>query len=789
MQFFSFGLNHHNAPVEIRDRYTLDVAAIRRLYEELELSDQAEYIIISTCNRLECLLYGLEYDRSLIKQWFAEEAGHSWPESIAFTLKDEKAVMHALEVTVGLDSMVIGDAQILGQVKSAYRLAVEAHVVDSVLHRLMHTAFGAAKRILNETQLVTGRASVAGTAAALASRHLSKDTCNAPTGQVLVLGAGEMGRLVVDALSRESGVQLFLTNRSQSRIRKIEEVYDDVSIVEWQNRYTAVTAVDVVIVTTSAPGYVLDADVLVRHVSSEHTGNKKTLIIDIAMPRNVDPAIGEWEEILLLNLDALQAEIEQVMYLRTADVPPARKICEDMLSDFVAWFFHHQAMQPAIRAIQHTFESIRRQEIDRHQHRFSDTDAGELDRLTKSIMQKVLSVPVVRLKKGGLDKIDYVHGIKVLSTLFAHAPEEDFSSLDFTVSRHAIETLAQSGNANLAELASCPFHERAVSERTTKQFSPGIMTGGKSITLGTRASALAMWQATHIKKIMESIGFEVHLKQITTKGDQVLDKPFAAIQGKSLFTKELDIALLSGEIDLAVHSLKDLPAELPAGLTIAAIPPREQPFDVFIGHKSYEGSYENLPHGAILGTSSLRRTSQLRAWRPDIHVVPVRGNVDTRIKKLDASDWHGIVLAAAGIHRLGLVHRITATLPATHFLPAPGQGALAVVCAEANTALGDYVRTHMHHEEDAIAVRSERALLHALDGGCQVPVGALATRETEGLVLSGFVGSVDGTKTIQARAFVDPGDPETAGVVLAREMRRQGASVILEKEKSVTNSG
>src|SRR5690606_8522371 len=196
---------------------------------------------------------------------------------------------------------------------------------------------------------------------------------------------------------------------------------------------------------------------------------------------------------------------------------------------------------------------------------------------------------------------------------------------------------------------------------------------GSALVLGTRGSALALRQAQLVRRRLEALGHRVELREISTTGDRILDVPLSQIGEKALFTKELDRALLDGYIHLAVHSLKDLPTTLPAGLCIAAVPEREDPRDVFVSRSEYRCSLRDLPEGAVLATSSLRRTAQLRAWRPDLQIVPVRGNVDTRLAKLDHSSWQGIILAGAGLRRLGLSHRIREVIDDEIMLPAVGQ--------------------------------------------------------------------------------------------------------------------
>ena len=777
MQFFSFGLNHHAASVGQRDAFVFDDSSLRALYRSVDCSNRAEFVVVSTCNRTECYLYGTDSDVQNVRAGISTLAGKAWPAEQAFQLHDEDAVKHLLEVTAGLDSMVIGDAQILGQVKEAYRVAVEEERVAAVLHRLMHTAFATAKRVLNETDIATGHASVAGTAASIVKNVLEERLTLGGEAMVVVVGAGQMGRLVAEALGSDERIRVSITNRSCERLDEFAERNPRVLTIPWNERYRSIAEAHAVVVASAADSYTIEKNEL-------QTGSKRTddlLLVDLSIPRNIDPQIDSLPGYNLLDLDALQQMIEEVIDLRKMDLQPAQNICDEMLADFVSWFFHHQALQPAIHAILETFDSIRLQEIERHQHRFNEADFNQLDRITKSIMQKVLAVPVVRLKNVGPDHIDYVNGIKLLQVLFARTSCEDPVTSNLEVSDSILDALSDPENARLSTLAVCPFDEAASPQEQEKCPVPHDISQRTAVVLGTRKSALAMWQATHVKTKLEIAGCNVDIQKMTTRGDQILDKPLVEIEGKSLFTRELDRAIMDGRIDIAVHSLKDLPSELPRELVLAAITERENPFDVFIAHPSFEGSLEELPPGARIGTSSLRRTAQLKAWRPDLEIVPVRGNVDTRISKLDDSDWHGIVLAAAGLIRLGREDRIHAQFDPRIMLPAVGQGALGIVCAKENKAIYHTLRSVLHDERTASCVLSERAFLRTLEGSCRAPVGALADWNAEGIqVLEGFVGSIDGSKIIRDSILVNPNEPEESGVQLATRLLENGAEELLQ---------
>lgn len=293
------------------------------------------------------------------------------------------------------------------------------------------------------------------------------------------------------------------------------------------------------------------------------------------------------------------------------------------------------------------------------------------------------------------------------------------------------------------------------------------------LVIASRGSQLALWQARWIQTRLAALGHESRIEIIKTTGDKIQDVPLAKVGTKGLFTKEIEEALLDGRADLAVHSLKDLPTELPAGLTLAAVPEREDPRDALVGKK-----LANLPRGARVGTSSLRRSAQLRNLRPDLAVESVRGNVDTRLRKLDEGQYDTILLAAAGLKRLGWADRIAEILDPAQMCPAVGQGALAIETRpdgagfEACRAL-DHAATHS-------AVVAERAVLAELGGGCQVPIGAHARIDNGRLYLTGLVAAPDGAELIRAESQGDVADARPLGVAMGRELLERGARRILE---------
>ena len=301
-----------------------------------------------------------------------------------------------------------------------------------------------------------------------------------------------------------------------------------------------------------------------------------------------------------------------------------------------------------------------------------------------------------------------------------------------------------------------------------------------TITIGTRASKLALWQAEYIAaEIEKHHGCRVELRKMTTKGDRILDAPLAKIGGKGLFTKELEQAMLAGEIDLAVHSLKDMPTEVPEGLVIGAITQRLDAGDAFVS--VHYRSMEDLPQGAKVGTSSLRRRAQLLAVCPDLTILDLRGNVNTRLAKLDAGEFDAIVLAAAGLKRLGLGERIRTILPRAMILPAVGQGALAIECRADDGRIQEMI-DFLRDTEMTAAATAERAFLRRVEGGCQIPVGVYAeVGEGNVLHVEAMIASIDGMRVCRSRSMGTPAEAEKIGIALAEELLDVGGREILKE--------
>ena len=300
----------------------------------------------------------------------------------------------------------------------------------------------------------------------------------------------------------------------------------------------------------------------------------------------------------------------------------------------------------------------------------------------------------------------------------------------------------------------------------------------RSIRIATRKSALALWQAEYVKAALEKAhpGIQVSLVPMVSRGDKLLDAPLAKIGGKGLFVKELETALLEDQADIAVHSMKDVPMDFPQGLGLFCICEREDPRDAFVSN-AY-ASLEALPAGSVVGTSSLRRQTQLLARRPDLQINFLRGNVNTRLAKLDAGEYDAIILAAAGLIRLGFAERIRTSLSVEDSLPAGGQGAVGIECRSADSDIHALLAP-LHDPATAVRVSAERAMNKHLNGGCQVPIACYAVLEGEQLWLRGLVGQPDGGLLLRAEQRAPAADAEQLGVQVAQALLQQGAAEIL----------
>jgi len=314
-----------------------------------------------------------------------------------------------------------------------------------------------------------------------------------------------------------------------------------------------------------------------------------------------------------------------------------------------------------------------------------------------------------------------------------------------------------------------------------------VATRREKLTIGTRGSKLALWQSEYIKGLVEEItGLPVELKIIKTTGDKILDVPLAKVGGKGLFTKELEVELMAATVDLCVHSMKDVPTELPEGLGIAAMPARVDPRDALVSGAGY--TLDTLPEGAKVGTSSLRRIAQVRALRPDVEIVDVRGNLDTRMRKAENGELDVVILASAGITRMGWADRISSYIPTEQMVSAVGQGAIGIEIREDDAFMAD-VMDKIGDGPTMLCVTAERVVMRKLEGGCQVPIGAYAQLVGDQLVMNAVVGSVSGDRILRAHLEGPADQPIELGELMVAELLELGADAILAEIREATVDG
>jgi len=409
--YFAFGLNHKSAPVSVRESFEMNKDKVGQLYELTQLPSGTECIVLSTCNRTEVWLYGAA--SSVVDlQSSIETFCNPWPDEHAFAYENEEAIRHIFEVTSGLRSQVLGDAQILSQVKDAYRLAAACETVGPRLHRLMHTAFATAKQVINTTALGSGGTSIARLAVETLTNRIGNNNGTSKTISVLVLGGGNMGARVLKELENHPSAACFICNRTSGRSEKLAAQYEATN-VPWAERSLVAAKVDVVFAATGA-----DSPVITRQDFEQVSLSSPTLFIDISVPRNIDPSIAEIPGTSIVNIDQLSTKNGNGKSPVRRDLNRALKICDEALREVRSWENETQAVEPAIRVLHQTFEAIRYQEVERNIHRFNAQDHDNVDRLTRSIMQKLIAIPIVHLKAMANSNKELAERLELLGHLF-----------------------------------------------------------------------------------------------------------------------------------------------------------------------------------------------------------------------------------------------------------------------------------------------------------------------------------------------------------------------------------
>ncbi len=655
-----------------------------------------------------------------------------------------------------------------------------------MLNRVFHSSFAVGKRVRTETGLGAGAVSVSYAAVALA-RKIFGDLSGM---SVAVVGAGEMGKLTAMHMKSQGVQHVTILSRTMAHAARTAEAIGGATAAPWEDIDAVLGASDIVITATGAAAPIL-TKARVESVMRPRR-NRPLFVIDIAMPRDVEPAAGEIEQVFLYNIDDLQATVRENLARRASEVSRAEAIVTDEVQKFAGWLRSRSAI-PTVVALRQRFEAIRRAELDRLDFKLSALPPearARVDEITHLIVEKLLLTPTEQLKS-----------VTDADTAGAYSD--------------ALTRLFGLGDAD----RDAPRPRRAQGRAVHSQQTTLVA----DLRLGTRGSQLALWQARAVAARLEGAGGHAcRIVVIKTSGDQLQEAPLSDIGGKRLFVKEIEDALLRGEIDLAVHSSKDMPVVLPDGLEIGAVLPREDPRDAVVlpvrlkadptyvseshetlspssvgsGSPSYVGSgfsrtlktiddlVAALGQSPSIGTGSVRRVAQLTRLLPGARFSPIRGNLDTRLRKLDEGQHDALVLAAAGLRRLGFASRIALALPAEACVPAPGQGIVAIEIRAGD----DRVRSAVAAIDDrdaAVALTAERAVIEALGGGCQTPVGALATLgAADTLEIVAIVVALDGSEAVHGRVA----GPRAAAAALGRRLGGQlladGAGQILAQAQT-----
>lgn len=752
MTFLVLGISHRSAPMSVLDAIALDSDGAEALAAGVRAGDYVDgACVLSTCNRLEVIADASAFHGGLadIGSALVDATGLDWTSlsEHVYVYYDTKAVEHLLTLACGLDSMAVGEAQILGQLRSAYVHAQQAGQLTKELGIVLQQALRVGKRAHAETELDSVSQSLLDKALTSAEAHIG----SLERSRALVVGAGAMSGLTVATLQRAGVARITVMNRTVEKAERLVAPVGGRAVELTADTLTAEIAdADLIVSVTGSRGTVLSREDIIAGMQADFDQQPNKFLVDLALPHDIDPSVRELPHIRLIGLGEL-SEMFAESDLRSPSgvveiVAEVRSIIRDELAAYRA---EHKArsIAPTVTALRSHAETTVAGEFERLSRKIgAKVDAEVLDEIRTALKRtadKLVHTPTVRVKQLSVQDsdVDYAAALTQLFDLSATSgrraePQRiDRSKVSVTAPGVTPVTARTDHHVEADGL-------RPVADHTLDVVEPAHYAG-RTVKLGTRRSRLARSQSTAVaQQIAAQTGWRVEIVEVVTEGD-VNMSPLAAMGGSGVFVSAVRTALLTGKIDIAVHSLKDLPTAPAAGIDLVAVPPRVDPSDVLIARDGM--TLAELPAGAVLGTGSPRRAAQLRAARPDIEVRGVRGNVDTRIKHVTDGRLDGVVLAAAGVRRIGRLAEVTDVLDAAVMLPAPGQGALAVECRAANADVGEFdtelraALSGIHDPDTALAVQAERAILAHAEAGCSAPIGALAEIDGNALTLTGVM--------------------------------------------------
>lgn len=689
-------LSHQNAPIAIRELAALNKEQVIRTLRNSK-KDYDEAFIVSTCNRLA--YYGV---------------GESLEPMIAFfktlgvgrrflnILPDSELTIGSLFSTAaGLESQAIGEHQILGQIKTAFELAEEAGTDGPITNQLVGHAIHAGRRVRKETNIGKYSASLATVGFELINKHefvLTEST-------MLVIGTGNMANLVTTILDRTGIKKLYVASHDSGRAESMARQWGGEAIT-MHDIHRVLFSVDIVIGGTQGEVNLLSEQDLesskCTRAQLAYNEEAQKLLIDFGVPRNFNEELKELNNVHLYDLDDIKELTFESLQKRYDEIPQAKMIVEEEAHVFTKWLTDRQAA-PMIESYWNQLESIKDDELNWLMPKLGELSEEQrqlLEKFTHRMMRRFTNTPFKELKK------------------MVEDPEAE--SEKFKAAR------------DLLDLKGYP-----------------VELPKKTIIVGTRGSKLALTQSYQAIQLLRNTWPEVdfQIKVVETSGD------LGNIDEIGAFTNAIQRKILSGEVDMAVHSYKDLPTEKVEGLRIAAILERQDARDVFLSNKY--NAISELPAGAIVGTGSPRRAAQLKQLKPDLEIKHIQGNIDSRIAKMEAGDYDGIILAAAGLIRMDMLDAAKEIIDFDAMLPAPGQGAIALECSADNKEIEELL-AKVNNESAWIAVHTERLVLELIGGGCSIPLGCYAHMENNTLDVNAVFFSEDNqVRTVQRSGSAD----------------------------------
>jgi|SRR5690554_852863 len=677
-------LSHRYAPIAIREQLAFNKTQTKEALSKLKKHYQ-EVFIISTCNRLSLYAYGENYFK--LEEYLNQFGDYS---QYLTVLPDTRiAVQNLFSTAAGLESQAIGEHQIVGQIRDALNLARSEKTIGPLLDEFIRKAVHAGKRARLETNIGKHSASLATVGFELINKH----NYNLEEASILVVGTGNMANLVNTVLDRSNVKELYVASHDMERGNKMAKEWGGEAVHISKLPYL-LPKVDIIVGGTQGEVNLLSekelADSQCTRAQFAFDAEKPKLLIDFGLPRNFNPALKRFENVFLYDLDDIKRMTFEGLLKRYEEIPLAKEIVDDESETFMEWFYHRKA-SPVIEAYWKGLLNAKDEELQ-----WLIPKMGEVSDSQQRLLERFAHRLIRRISKNPLREVN-----------------------------------------NFAQ----NLHHRDNPINTVKKVfnldEVDIFVPKKRVIVGTRGSKLALTQTQFMIEYLKEKEpqNEYVIKVIRTSGDD------GDISVMGAFTTAIQRALLAGKVDIAVHSYKDLPIEQVPGLRIAAISDREDVRDVLISKKGERLS--DLPKGAIIGTGSLRRELQLKQLRPDIEVKFIQGNLDSRIKKMQEGDYDAIILAAAGLKRLGMLSVASEILTEKDMIPAVCQGALALEARDGDKeiiALLDKI----NHEDTKIATDAERTFLLALGGGCNFPIAAYAKIDDQEITLSGLYASADG---------------------------------------------